>query len=143
MFLDSYSIKVVKSRKNNDYIILLYNKDELIGYCSFVIKKNLAIGTLSKDKNLLNQFSDDPEIKYAIYGLFASLFIKEKYRGNGLGEKLILYRISLLKKIGVNKLFVESNGNINYHNEIYRGLEEKKILTLEKTDYQTYHYLSF
>lgn len=142
MVLNSYSIKVEKSEKFEDYLILSHINNYLIGYCGFVIRGDLAIGKLSKDIDFLSKFMIDDDLRYSLGGLSVSLFVKEKFRGKKLGEKLILDRINFLKRLKISKLFVESNGKFEYHNQLYKDLDAQKIVNLENTDSKTFHYLT-
>ena len=138
----SNQYQLLKSKKKEDYLILLKKDGQIIGYCGFIIRNNIAWGKLSNDNDLLSPYLFDKDLAYGMRGLIASLYIKEKYRGQNLAKQLILKRIEILRSLNIKEFISESNGNIDFHNETYKSLEVEGIIKLKNTDNQTFHHIN-
>jgi ribosomal protein S18 acetylase RimI-like enzyme len=75
----------------------------------------------------LNEKDTIPNVKYIPY--IQSIFVNEKFRGNRLSEKLILYAMSYAKTLGFEKVYI-----VSAHKNLYEKYGFIKID--EKNDYR-------
>lgn len=97
-YADSCSWKAGKSlasaMMNNGFkdwerVIVAFNDDEICGYCTVAITDCI------------------PDVHYTPY--IGYLFVDEKWRGNRLSQRLIIYSMSYLKSIGFDKVYLVSD----------------------------------
>ena len=70
-------------------VIVALNDDEICGYCTVAITDCI------------------PDVHYTPY--IGYLFVDEKWRGNRLSQRLIIYSMSYLKSVGFDKVYLVSD----------------------------------
>lgn len=97
-YADSCSWKAGKSLANAmlnngfkdwERVIVALNDDEICGYCTVAITDCI------------------PDVHYTPY--IGYLFVDEKWRGNRLSQRLIIYSMSYLKSVGFDKVYLVSD----------------------------------
>ncbi len=94
-----------KDFKDWERVIVAFNNDEICGYC-----------TVAKTDCI-------PNLNYTPYIGF--LFVDEKYRGNRLSQKLIVYSMTYLNSVGFDKVYLVSDHENLYEKYGFEVIDRK------------------
>lgn len=103
---------------NSEYFKKLIKKSHLLG----LYDRNKIIGTVTLIE--IHKLS-------GIKGSIEHLILDEKYRGRGLGKKLMVFAIDLAKKLKIETLFLTCEPYRTIANSLYKKLGFK----IKKTNY--------
>lgn len=98
--------------KDWERVIVALNDDEICGYCTVAITDCI------------------PDVHYTPY--IGYLFVDEKWRGNRLSQRLIIYSMSYLKSVGFDKVYLVSDHEIYMRNMDLTLLIGKCLLGVRK-----------
>ncbi len=101
---------LANAMKNKDFkdwerVIVAFNNDEICGYC-----------TVAKTDCI-------PNLNYTPY--IGYLFVDEKYRGNRLSQKLIIYSMTYLDSVGFDKVYLVSDHENLYEKYGFKVIDRK------------------
>ena len=114
-YADSCSWKAGKSlanaMMNNGFkdwerVVVALNDDEICGYCTVAITDRI------------------PDVHYTPY--IGYLFVDEKWRGNRLSQRLIIYSMSYLKSVCFDKVYLVSDHE-NLYEKYGFGVIDRKM----------------
>ncbi len=93
-------------------------------YLTLVIKNNYLIALYDYDHGSIVgivTLIKIPKLS-GVKGSIEHLILDEKYRGQGLGEKLMVYAIDFAKSLGINTLFLTCESEREVANALYQKL---------------------
>jgi GNAT superfamily N-acetyltransferase len=99
------------------YILRLANENDLSGLCNIRNNKDLFKKYLmqSEKKEVYLVIAEQTELilgfgalklKGTLFPKLSDLYVKEEYRGNGVGSDLIKYRENIARDLGYSEMFV-------------------------------------
>lgn len=99
------------------YIIRFANENDLSGLCSIRNNRALFIHYLKKfmNKEIYLLIAEQNsiilgfgllKIKGTLHPKLSDLYVKEEYRGNGIGSDLIRYRENIARNLGYTEIYV-------------------------------------
>jgi N-acetylglutamate synthase-like GNAT family acetyltransferase len=99
------------------YIIRVANENDLSDLCNIRNNKELFTNYLNQNKNkqvyLVVAEQNETILGFGVLKLKGSLvpklsdlYVKENYRGNGIGSELIKFRENIARELGHSKIFV-------------------------------------
>jgi GNAT superfamily N-acetyltransferase len=97
-----------------EYSIRLANENDLDGLCEIRNNRGLFIGYLQQQEVYLVLAEHDNiilgfgvlKIKGSLIPKLSDLYVKENYRGNGVGSNLIRYREKIARGLSYSEIFV-------------------------------------
>ncbi|MFJ6211207.1 GNAT family N-acetyltransferase [Lysinibacillus sp. NPDC092081] len=118
--MNIYNSDLLKNKEveiTMNYIIRLANENDLSGLCDIRNNKDLFMNYLKqfeKREVYLAIAEQDSlilgfgvlKLKGTLLPKLSDLYVKEDYRGNGIGSDLIRYRENIAKSLGYSEIFV-------------------------------------
>lgn len=110
--------KAIENRSSKmKYTIRLANENDIIGLCNIRNNKDLFTNYLkkfaNKEVNLVIAEQDALILGFAVIKFngtllpkLSDLYVKDEYRGNGVGSDLIRYRENIARDLGYSEIFV-------------------------------------
>jgi GNAT superfamily N-acetyltransferase len=99
-----YSVRVANEGDITGLCIIRNNKDLFINYLNQQ-KSREAYLTVAVEENTILGFGV-LKLKGSLYPKLSDLYVKENYRGKGVGTNIIRYRENFAKSLGFSELYV-------------------------------------